>query len=152
MANAGDQRPHHDERRHHRHDAIFQVRVSRDSLDFGAEFREDSQRLETGNAELGREQPGEERQHGRARLADARDVAEAPGEEPAREDARGVVHEDRIHGPQEEPNEGDRERVLEERGHDPDGHFQSAKGHTVRDCNYMENKEEGRAYWIARRA
>ena len=129
MADAGDQGPHHDQRRHHRYDARPQAPVSRVSP--GPEpntQRKHSQRLEAGDPELGREQPGEEREHGGARLADARDVAEAPGEQPAREDAGGVVHQDGVHGPEQEPDERDRDRVLEERGDDPDGHFQPVIG------------------------
>ena len=83
--------------------------------------------MEASNPELRREQPGEEREHGGARLADAGDVAKATREKPAREDARGMVHQDRVHGPHQEPNEGDGDGVLDERGDDPYGYFQPVR-------------------------
>ena len=60
-------------------------------------------------------------------MADAADVAEASREEPTGEDPGGVLREDREHGPEEEPDERDRDAVLDERGHEPDRHFESKK-------------------------
>ena len=61
-------------------------------------------------------------------MADAADVAEASREEPAREDPGRMLREDREHGPEKEPDKRNRDRVLDERGHDPDGHFESREG------------------------
>ena len=36
-----------------------------------------------------------------------------------------MVHQDGVHGPQNQPDERDRDRVLDERGYEPDGHFKS---------------------------
>ena len=58
-------------------------------------------------------------------MANAADVAEASSEEPAREDTGGLLREDREHGPEKEADERDRDAVLDERGHEPNGHFES---------------------------
>ena len=51
-----------------------------------------AQRLETRDTKLGCEHASEEREDGRAGLADAPDVAHRTREQPAREDSRAVVH------------------------------------------------------------
>ena len=92
-----------------------------------ATTKKHSQRLQTRNPKLGREQASHEREHGGAGLADARDVAHAAREEPAGEDLGRVVHEDGVHRPEEHADECDRDGVLDERGHDPDGHFEPGR-------------------------
>ena len=79
-------------------------------------------------------------------MADAADVAEASSEEPAREDTGGLLREDREHGPEKEADERDRNAVLDERGHEPDRHFESKRG------GVRKRREEGEsnAYEIER--
>ena len=111
------------------------------------------QRLEARDAELGREDAGDEREDGGAGLADARDVAHRAREEPAREDLRAVVHEDRVHGPEQHPHERDRDRVLDERRHDPYRHFEPGRVRAaVSGGPARGGIGRGETHWIAMRA
>ena len=109
-----------------------------------------SQRLQTLNAKLRRQQTRQERQHGAPRLPDAADPANTPGKEPLGEDVARLLDEDGVHGAEEEADAGDGERVFEEGGDDPDCYFESGG----RKCVNGE-AIEGRVivtYWIARKA
>lgn len=113
--------------------------------------REHSQGRQGRNAKLGREQPGDERQHRGPCLARPSDVPRTRGEEPAGEDGRGVVHQDGEHGAEEEADERDGHGVLNERRDDPDGDLK-AGGQAARILVIEQVRVTGATYPMTRAA
>ena len=83
-----------------------------DPVDSSSQRTSDLQGLERGDAELRREQTGEERQHCGAGLTCARDIARTACHQPSRQNGCRMIHEDREHGSQEKAHNRDSNGVL----------------------------------------
>ena len=81
---------------------------------------EDSQRQQALDARLRSDRARDEREHRRARGAEARHPPDGARYELGRQDAARVVHDDREDGPEEEPDERDGDGAAEEGGHEPE--------------------------------